>query len=88
MDHSIANKDHRLRRYRLLKPLNAYNYFFRDERDNMVRGKYGADGSLPQPIQDWSDEKKRKLLREHWYMDPLRGRRKHRKKEGAIPFKS
>jgi hypothetical protein len=72
---------------RLPRSLNAYNYFFRDEKENLMNGVYGPDGSFPPPSEDWSEGKKWKLLLEHWFADPLKGRRKHRKKAGrTIPF--
>jgi hypothetical protein len=72
---------------RLPRALNAYNYFFRDEKENLMKGVYGPDGSFPQPSEDWSEGKKWKLLLEHWFTDPFKGRRKHRKKGGGtIPF--
>jgi hypothetical protein len=73
---------------KVLRPLNAYNYFFRDERDNLVYGQRGTDGNFPPPIRDFSDQRKKQLLSKHWFEDPVKGKRKHRKQKGieAIPF--
>lgn len=68
---------------RILRPLTAYNYFFRDERDNIVTWK--AEG-LPPPRQDWTDEKRRALLEEHWFVDPVKEKRRHRKTHGKLGF--
>lgn len=67
----------------IIKPMNAYNYFFRDERYNIIhwRGK-----GLPSPVSDWSAEKQQSLLFEHWYEDPYKGWRLHRKTEGKLGF--
>jgi hypothetical protein len=69
--------------YSIIKPMTAYNYFFRDERCNIVQWK--GEG-LPSPVSDWSDEKQRALLCEHWFVDPVKGRRLHRKTEGKLGF--
>jgi hypothetical protein len=71
-------------RCEVLKPLNAYNYFFRDEQANLTRG--ATRGILPPPVDDWSECKKQKLLHERWCIDPSKPKRKHRKKEIAVPF--
>jgi hypothetical protein len=72
---------------KLHKPLIAYNYFFRDEKENLINGVYGADGSLPPPSEDWSETRRWNLLHEHWFSDPYKERRKHRKRQGrTIPF--
>lgn len=65
------------------KPLTAYNYFFRDERDNIVNWK--GEGLAP-PVQDWTPERQRAMLEEHWYLDPVKGKRRHRKTHGKLGF--
>jgi hypothetical protein len=67
----------------VLKPLSAYNYFFRDERDNIVN--WQGEG-LPPPVQDWTGDKRQALLNEHWYKDPTKGKRIHRKTHGKLGF--
>jgi hypothetical protein len=67
----------------IIKPMTAYNYFFRDERCNIVQ--WTGEG-LPPPVTDWSDDKQRTLLYEHWFVDPAKGRRLHRKTEGKLGF--
>jgi hypothetical protein len=52
---------------KMCKPLTAYNYFYRDERDNIVLGTKAAGDPLPSPVNDFSEEKKNALLRQHWY---------------------
>jgi hypothetical protein len=79
---------------RLLKPLTAYNYFFRDERDRIVEGTTTATRDnnnddavrLPSPVRDFSDSKQEKLLKQHWYVDPNKKKRLHRKTHGKVEF--
>lgn len=52
-------------------PMSAYNYFCRDESENIVNGLTSAAGPLPDPIQDFTVEREEKLLHRHWY-DTLR----------------
>jgi len=68
----------------LLKPLSAFNYFYRDERNNIVGS--GDASNLPPPVNDFSEAKLNMLLHEHWYKDPLKKRRAHRKSHGLIDF--
>jgi hypothetical protein len=65
---------------------NFYVVVFRDERDNLCFGEYGPDGSLPLPVCDFTFEKQQKLLADHWYIDPFKGKRKHRKNHGRVSF--
>jgi hypothetical protein len=51
----------------LLKPLTAYNYFYRMERDNIVNGMQHASDPIPEPDLDFSQEKQNALLYQHWY---------------------
>jgi hypothetical protein len=67
----------------IIKPMTAYNYFFRDERCSIVQ--WTGEG-LPPPVADWSDDKQRALLCEHWFVDPVKRRRLHRKTEGKLGF--
>jgi hypothetical protein len=69
---------------KLLKPLNAYNYFFRVERDNLVHKSVG--GVFPPVSTDRSNAKMWDLLHQRWWVDPIKAKRKHRKQEGTIPF--
>jgi len=64
-----------------LKPLSAYNYFFRVERDRILSGAdidehETALSPLPNP---------RELLTGHWTQDRTR-KRIHRKTHGKISF--
>jgi hypothetical protein len=64
-DQTAPVPSRRLRK--MCKPLTAYNYFYRDERDNIVRGTKAAGDPLPSPVNDFSEDKKNALLRQHWY---------------------
>jgi len=68
----------------VIKPLTAFNYFYRDERNNIVGS--GDAANLPPPMKDFSESKKQQLLHEHWYTDPHKKRRRHRKSHGLIEF--
>jgi hypothetical protein len=48
-------------------PLSAYNYFYRDESENIVQGMNSAHDPLPSPISDFTPERQEKLLHQHWY---------------------
>jgi hypothetical protein len=47
-------------------PLTAYNYFYRNERDNIVRNMKRAGDPLPKPDYDFSQSKHDELLYQHW----------------------
>lgn len=47
-------------------PLSAYNYFYRNERDNIVCGMKGPGDSLPPPDHNFSQSKREELLNQHW----------------------
>lgn len=47
-------------------PLTAYNYFFRNERDNIVEGLNNSGGPFPAMVYDYSEEKREELLHRHW----------------------
>jgi hypothetical protein len=51
-----------------LKPLSGYNYFFRDERNNIVSHMRQLGDALPDPVSDFSSGKMEQLLHEHWYV--------------------
>jgi len=67
-----------------IKPLTAFNYFYRDERNNIVSG--GDTTKFPSPVSDFSESKLRQLLHERWHWDPFKKRRRHRKSHGMIHF--
>jgi hypothetical protein len=69
-------------------PLSPYNYFFRDERDNIVSGIANDNNEtvLPSPVSDFSDTKLQQLLYQHWFIDPTKQKRVHRKEHGKIKF--
>jgi hypothetical protein len=48
------------------KPLTGYNYFYRDERDNIVGNLQQRGDPLPDPLRDFSAEKMEQLLHHHW----------------------
>jgi hypothetical protein len=48
------------------KPLTAYNYFYRVERDNIVNGMTSATDPLPPVDLGIGREKQEKLLQQHW----------------------
>jgi hypothetical protein len=72
--------------HELLKPLTAYHYFYRVERDNIVQGMTSNDSYISDPVHDFSEKKLRELLERRWYMDPIRKRRAHRKTLGKLGF--
>jgi hypothetical protein len=54
-----------------LKPLSAYNYFFRDERNNILAHMMQPGDPLPDTVSDFSSQKVEQLLHEHWYVNPI-----------------
>jgi hypothetical protein len=70
----------------MLAPLSAYNYFYRNERDMIVNGMTSATDPLPPSDFDFTPRKMAELLHQHWYVDPLKKRRRHRKAHGFIAF--
>jgi hypothetical protein len=52
----------------LCKPLNVYNYFYRDERDNIVNGMKQHGDPGPPPVRDFSQAKFERLLYQRWYV--------------------
>jgi hypothetical protein len=50
----------------LCKPMSAYNYFYRDERLNILNGMKAAGDPLPEPVSDFSQSKLKRLLHERW----------------------
>jgi hypothetical protein len=53
---------------KLCKPLKVYNYFYRDERDNIVNGMQNHGDPLPPPVSDFSQSKYEHLLHQRWYV--------------------
>jgi hypothetical protein len=72
----------------LLRPLTPYNYFYRDERDNIVHNLTTEDDPLPPPLSDFAITKMHALLYEHWYVDPSKPKRSHRKSHGKVSFET
>lgn len=72
--------------HELLKPLTAYHYFYRVERDNIVQGMTSNHSYIPDPVLDFSGKKLRELLDRRWCMDPIKKRRAHRKTLGKLGF--
>lgn len=72
----------------LLKPLTPYNYFYRDERGNLVDNMINQDDTMPPSGIDFSETKLRSLLYQHWYVDPLKKKRDHRKTHGKLSFET
>jgi hypothetical protein len=82
----------------LLRPLTPYNYFYRDERANILQGLTStADDApsdttvgveFPAAVADFSVTKMHALLFEHWYMDPMKPKRIHRKSHGKVNFET
>jgi hypothetical protein len=71
---------------RPLLPLSPYNYYYRDERDNIINGMQTDNDPLPAPVRDFSDAKLRQLLFQHWFDDPCKPKRSHRKSHGKMNF--
>ena len=75
-----------LPQHKLLKPLTAYHYFYRVERDNIVEGMTVNGDQIPDSVHDFSETKLRELLDRRWYVDPNKKRRAHRKTLGNLGF--
>lgn len=69
-----------------LRPLSAYNYFFRDERERILKEGDGRCHS-PDPGTFYSNDRLERTLKEHWNQDRTK-RRRHRKTHGQISFTS
>lgn len=72
--------------HKLLKPLTAYHYFYRVERDNIVQGMTINGDQIPDAVHDYSESKLRELLDRRWYIDPNKKKRAHRKTLGELGF--
>ncbi len=70
-----------------LRPLSAYNYFFRDERERILRSKNNNDHFALICDYKYTSEQQEILLREHWNQDRT-NKRRHRKTHGKISFTS
>ena len=70
-----------------LRPLSAYNYFFREERERILKvdPTYDCDASDSKPR--YTLEHQQELLNKHWNQDRTTKRR-HRKSHGKISFSS
>jgi hypothetical protein len=66
IDSTEASAPNSLRRPTMLKPLTAYNYFYRMERDNIVHGMQRAGDPIPPPNLDFSLAKQQALLYQRW----------------------
>ena len=81
----------------ILKPLTPYNFYYRDERNNIIQyrsSQYTLQPNddptlvvLPNPIHDFSEERLQQLLYERWYIDPYKEKRKHRKTQSTMDFR-
>jgi hypothetical protein len=72
--------------HKLLKPLTAYHYFYRVERENIVQGMSANGDQIPDSVHDYSETKLRMLLDRRWYIDPIKKKRAHRKTLGKLGF--
>jgi hypothetical protein len=72
----------------LLKPLTPYNYYYRDERDNIVSHISDESDPLPPAVSDFTESKLQFLLHQHWYIDPMKKKRAHRKSHGKMKFQT
>ena len=70
----------------LLHPLTPYNYYYRDERDNIVSHISGENDPLPPSVSDFTLARMQALLHQHWFIDPVKKKRKHRKSHGKMNF--
>jgi HMG (high mobility group) box len=66
-----------------LRPLSAYNYFFRDERERILQN--GEEWNVIVPSSFYSKERQVASLQEHWDQDRTKCRR-HRKTHGRVSF--
>jgi hypothetical protein len=64
-----------------LRPLSAYNYFFREERERTLKVGWIS----PVPSTFYSKARQEKALQEHWNLDRTKCRR-HCKMHGQISF--
>jgi hypothetical protein len=70
----------------LLHPLSPYNYYYRDERDNIVAHISNESDPLPPSVSNFTVTNVQALLHQHWFIDPLKKKRKHRKSHGKMNF--
>jgi hypothetical protein len=67
-------------------PLTAYNYYFRNERDTIVRGMTRADDPVPASDEDYTPAKKAALLHQHWYVCVSWRQNKHGRSRLRVTF--
>lgn len=84
--HIMPPHQEQMNRKLLLRPLSPYNYYYRDERDNIVNNLKQPGDPLPPPISDQSQEKLESLLFQRWFVDPIKIKRRHRRSHGCISF--
>jgi hypothetical protein len=70
----------------LLHPLTPYNYYYRDERDNIVAHISDESDPLPPAVSNFTLTNMQALLHQHWFIDPLKKKRKHRISHGKMNF--
>jgi HMG (high mobility group) box len=68
-----------------LRPLSAYNYFFRDERERILRQSHDFDPNITSENYPYTEKQQQVLLHEYWSQDRTQKRR-HRKTHGKITF--
>jgi HMG (high mobility group) box len=68
-----------------LRPLSAYNYFFRHERERILRQSHDHDLNITSDNYPYTEEQQQELLNEYWSQDRTQKRR-HRKTHGKISF--
>jgi HMG (high mobility group) box len=68
-----------------LRPLSAYNYFFRDERERILRQSHDHDPNMSSDNYPYTEKQQQVLLHEYWSQDRTQ-KRSHRKTHGKISF--
>jgi hypothetical protein len=84
--HILPPHQEQMNRKLLLKPLSPYNFYYRDERDNIIQNMQHPEDPLPPPISDQNQEKLESLLFQRWFVDPTKTKRRHRRSHGCISF--
>lgn len=70
----------------LLRPLTPYNYYYREERDNIIFHISDEYDPLPLPVSNFAERRMKDLLYQRWYVDPMKKKRPHRKTHGKMGF--